>query len=249
MMAICKEDIESLILSLQKAFSKRGFNKAILGLSGGIDSAVVAVLCKRARLDLDAIIMPSSASSQSSIDDSVMLCKEFEIDYEIISLSDFEGAFERNFECYDLLQKGNFCARMRMIILYHLSSLRSALVLGTTNKSELMLGYGTIHGDLAHAINPLGRFYKTQVYEIARLLCLPEIFITKKPSADLYDGQSDEAEIGYSYNEIDRFLESFLQCDGDVGKISGFSQEMISSLSDRILKNAFKRELPYILEV
>lgn len=249
MIVITREHVESLIALLGDSVRQRGFTKAVLGLSGGIDSAVVAVLCKMASLDSLCIIMPSSSSSESSLKDSIALCEAFDIAYETLPIYDFERAFDNNFKRYTLLQKGNFCARIRMNILYHISSREEALVIGTTNKSELMLGYGTIHGDLAHAINPLGNFYKTQVYQIAKLLKIPESIISKAPSADLYEGQSDEGDIGYSYADIDRFLESYIAYSADIAQLNReYPKDMVMSLHKRISSNAFKRKGPYILE-
>lgn len=247
MQHISKEFCKSLILFLQEEVNKRNFYKVVVGLSGGIDSAVVVTLCKKAfQSHTKALLMPSLTSSSSSIQDSLALCEKFQIDYEILPIKNFDNIFCQDYPQHTPLARGNFCARMRMITLYHISQMEQRLVIGTSNKSERMLGYGTLYGDLACAINPIGNLYKTQIYELAKLLDIPKPILNKAPSADLYDGQSDEAELGYSYKEIDKFLDSYEKHKGDINKLSDFPQEMIVNLSTRIKNNTFKQELPKI---
>ena len=158
---------------LEQEVRKTGLNKVVIGLSGGIDSAVVAVLAHRVfGDDLLCVKMPSHYSSQSSLADADELCRVFGLRSETRSI---EGML-RAYETADMspLRIGNLSARLRMAILFDLSARDGALVLGTSNKSELMLGYGTLYGDLASAINPIGDLYKTEVFELARYLEIPD---------------------------------------------------------------------------
>ncbi|RDU71625.1 NAD(+) synthase [Helicobacter aurati] len=258
-----------LIKFLRESVTKRGFHKIVVGLSGGIDSAVVAALCQEAfsqerysqnqsyekRIHKDTqttnckvVLMPSLNSSQSSIQDALELCQKLNIEYEILSIQGFDEVFCKNHPNHTALARGNFCARMRMATLYHVSQMEQRLVIGTSNKSEIMLGYGTIFGDLACAINPIAHLYKTQIYQLAHLLGIPRSIIDKPPSADLYQGQSDEKDLGYNYSEIDKFLESYEQYHtNNIQEKKAYLQslypsKMVESLMNRIQKNAFKTE-------
>ncbi|PAF42445.1 NAD+ synthase [Helicobacter sp. 11S02596-1] len=255
--ALPQNIVKSLINFLYQEAKNRGFNRVVIGVSGGIDSAVVAVLCKMTFGNhLQALLMPSITSSKSSLTDGVALCEQFEIPYQIQTINAYDEAFRVNHKDANLIRKGNFCTRIRMALLYDLSQEIRALVVGTSNKSELMLGYGTIYGDLAYAINPLGNFYKTQVYELARLLNIPKAIIDKKPSADLYAGQSDEEELGYKYEDVDSLLVDICEHYDDLSKLDakkllplGYDKEMLNSIIPRIKKNLFKRTLPTIYEI
>ncbi len=195
-----------LISFLKDEVSKAGFEKVTVGLSGGLDSAVVAILCKEAfGKNLNCVLMPSQFSSQSSIEHAIEVCEKFDIRYDIVSIEPMVSAFLKNMD-NDKLRIGNFSARMRMSVLYDISFKEKSLVVGTSNKSELLLGYGTIFGDIACAINPIGEIYKSDEFEFAKLLGVPESILTKAPSADLWEGQSDEDELGHTYKEIDDLL-------------------------------------------
>lgn len=244
---ITEQTLHSLLTFLQNGVKNRGFTKAILGLSGGIDSAVVALLCHKAlRENTKVLLMPSLHSSKESIDDSIFLCKEFGIEYEIAPIRDFDSAFCALYPNHTKLARGNFCARMRMATLYHYAQMEQRLVIGTSNKTEIMLGYGTIFGDLASAINPIGTFYKTEIYMLAEILQIPKQIIKKAPSADFYAGQTDADELGYSYDVIDPFLESYEKAQGDITQLKHYPKDMILALHKRIQKNAFKQKMPEI---
>lgn len=249
----------------------RGFQRLVIGLSGGVDSAVVVTLATLALGSerVSALLMPSLTSSQRHLEDSLNLAYSLQIHTKIIQLAPFQKAFaqEEGLEIHGLdvqqrMRMGNFCARMRMMFLYDYAFADNALVLGTSNKSELLLGYGTIFGDLACAINPIGGLYKTQIFALASELGVPDSIMSKKPSADFFPGQSDEADLGYSYEQIDDFLRTFedlggLQMQSNQGRESlkvelknkGFESMMVDSLTHRIWRNAFKREMPLVLEV
>jgi NAD+ synthase len=151
----------------------------------------------------------------------------------------------------DRVRAGNVMARQRMIVLYDLSQRDKALVFGTSNKTELLLGYGTLFGDMACAINPLGDLYKTQVWQLARALELPPRVIEKKPSADLWAGQTDEGEMGFSYAEVDRLL--YLMVDerrnDDELRTAGFADAFVQQVKGMVRRNQFKRRPPLIAKV
>ncbi len=244
--------IESFLIKfLQEEVYKTGLKKTVLGISGGIDSAVVAVLAKKAfGNNMLGIMMPSSNSSKSSLDDALLLCKKFDIAYEQISIAPILQSYFRDIEA-DNLRIGNFSARARMSILYDISARDGALVLGTSNKSELLLGYGTLFGDLASALNPIGDLYKTQIFEFAEYLEIPKQIITKPPSADLWEGQSDEEDLGYAYSTIDKALKAFIdeRMNEEEMMEAGFAPKLISLIKNKIYKNQFKRKLPIIAKI
>jgi NAD+ synthase len=236
-----------LIKFIYEEITKTGIKKGICGLSGGIDSAVVAILAKKALKDKFKVFMlPSQFSSPSSIEDAKELCQKFDIEYEIISIAPLLEAYKIE----DRVRFGNFSARMRMAILYDKSAELNALVIGTSNKTELMLGYGTLYGDLASALNPIGDIYKTEIFEFAKFLRVPESIINKPPSADLWQGQCDEKELGYSYDEIDPVLMEFV--DNRATKeelLEKFDKNLVEFVIKKVYQNQFKRKLPIIAKL
>ncbi|MDD2781491.1 NAD+ synthase [Sulfuricurvum sp.] len=235
---------------LSQEVRKTGLKKVVIGLSGGIDSAVVAVLAHRLFCDdLLCVKMPSHYSSQNSIDDADELCRQFSLRSETHSIEPMLRAYETS----DMspLRIGNLSARLRMVTLFDISAREGALVLGTSNKSELMLGYGTLYGDLASALNPIGDLYKTEVFELARYLGIPSSIIDKPPSADLWAGQSDETEIGYPYSELDRVLKRYVEERHTLEEMvrDGENPQLVDMIVNRIYKNQFKRKMPLIAKL
>ena len=246
-----KDIKEQLITFLKEEISKSGLNRVTVGLSGGLDSAVVALLCKEAfGENISCVLMPSHYSSDSSISDAVELCEKYNIDYEIVQIAPMISAHEK-FMNNDKLRIGNFSARVRMSVLYDISARDKSLVVGTSNKSELLLGYGTIFGDIACAINPIGEIYKSDEYEFAKYLGVTDSILNKKPSADLWEGQSDEDDLGHSYKELDTVLKLLVDEKKSEEEIInlGFEKKIVDNCIYRIKANAFKGELPKIAKI
>lgn len=235
---------------LKEEIEKTGLKNCVIGLSGGLDSAVVAVLAHRVFADrLLTVKMPSQFSSQSSIDDANELCEKFSLKNETRSISELLDAYD--IENLTPLRVGNLSSRFRMINLYDISARENALVLGTSNKSELMLGYGTIFGDLASAVNPIGDLYKTDIFELARYLEVPDSIINKAPSADLWEGQNDENEIGYTYVQLDAVLKRYVEERATEKELleEGFEEDLVKLVIRRIYQNQFKRRMPLIAKL
>jgi len=243
---------QHLIEFLKDEVYKTGIDRVIVGLSGGLDSAVVAVLLQEIFKDkFLAVMMPTQYSSESSLKDSQELIDKFGIRSIKIDISEYLEVFNSNNLDSNSLRKGNFSARVRMIILYDLSAKERALVIGTSNKSELLLGYGTIFGDLASALNPIGDIYKSDLFSFAKFLGVPDSIIDKPPSADLFDGQSDEKEIGYTYVEIDRVFKLYVEDRLSVKSIVSLGEDknLVNMLVTRMYRNHFKRKMPIIVKL
>ncbi len=254
MLKINTETIAGILDSfLEQEITKIGIKKAVVGLSGGVDSAVVAALLARAvgPQNVDALIMPYRESNPQSQEHAELLAKKININYMVRDISAMVDAFFNDEPDADMLRRGNKMARERMCLLYDYSALHSALVIGTSNKTELLLGYGTIFGDLACALNPIGDLYKSQIWQLAEYLEVPEVIITKKPSADLWAGQTDEEELGYSYQEIDEMLYYLidLRYPDELLTEQGYSLETIHDIKSRIQRNQFKRRPPVIAKL
>jgi len=239
-----------LIRFLQDEVHKTSLKNVVVGLSGGIDSAVAAVLAQHAFGEkLLCVKMPSHYSSQSSLDDAEALVQKFGMRAVTKSIEALLRAYED--ESMSALRKGNFSARMRMAILFDISADEHALVLGTSNKSELMLGYGTLFGDLASAVNPIGDLYKTEVFELAAFLGVTQAIMDKPPSADLWVGQSDEEELGYSYAQLDAVLKCYVEERYSRDELieEGYDAIMVDMIISRIYRNQFKRRMPIIAKL
>jgi NAD+ synthase len=232
---------------------KAGFDRLVVGLSGGIDSSASAAVASRALGPggVLGLLLPYRTSSAASRRDALRVADLLGIRTVTIDISPMVDAYFRHHRSAGRIRRGNMMARHRMAVLYDLSAREEALVLGTSNKTELLLGYGTIHGDMASGLNPLGDLYKTQVRALARHLGIPESIIWKTATADLWAGQSDEADLGYPYVKIDRLL-TFL-VDQRATKTeavqAGFPRRMVERITSRIESSQFKRRPPIIAKL
>ncbi len=242
-----------LIGFIREEVGKVGLSRAVLGLSGGIDSALVAYLAAEAlgAANLHACIMPYRTSNPESEAHAILMAEELGISYEVIDITPMVEAYFARFTDADAMRRGNKMARERMTILYDQSAARSALVLGTSNKTELLLGYGTLYGDMASALNPIGDIYKSQVWQLAEEMGVPQVIITKQPSADLWAGQTDEQELGFTYREADELLYQMvdLRCNRQELIAKGFAAEFIDAVYAKVQNSHFKRRLPVIAKV
>ena len=230
-----------------------GFQKGVIGLSGGVDSAVSAFLAAEALgpKNLLGVMMPYRTSNPRSQRDGELVAAHLGIETDVVDISPAVDQLVKQLKVDGRVRAGNVMARQRMIILYDRSSRESALVIGTSNKTEALLGYGTIFGDTACAINPLGDLYKTQIWQLAEALGVPKTIIEKPPSADLWEGQTDEGEFGFSYKRVDYLLYSMIderRSETEL-KAMGFEEAFIRTVTTMIKKNQFKRRMPLIAKV
>ncbi|MBI3587444.1 MAG: NAD+ synthase [Ignavibacteriales bacterium] len=244
---------QMLVQFLKDQTHNAGFQKAVLGLSGGVDSAVSAYLCAEAlgKENVLAVLLPHKSSSPHSMKDAQGVVRQLGIKSETVDISAMVDAYCDERKITDNVRRGNIMARMRMIVLYDISARERALVIGTSNKTELMVGYGTLYGDTACAINPLGDLYKTQIWQLAEKLGVPQQIIDKKPTADLWEGQTDEGEIGFTYSQLDSLLYHLIderRTDKELTEL-GFESEFIQKVKSLIQKNQFKRRPSIIAKV
>lgn len=244
---------EKIIAFLKTTFAKAGFNKAVIGVSGGIDSAVSCVLCVKSLgiANVFPVLMPYGALSTQATLDAMTFVQGLGIPISNIIRIDIKPAVDAlapALGMVDNARRGNLMARMRMMVLFDQTKKRSALVVGTENKSEHLLGYFTRFGDEASDVEPIRNYYKTQVFTLAKFLGIPQSIIDKNPSAGLWLNQTDEGEFGFTYKEADAIMS--LLYDEKKQEIevvaAGFNQELINRVKSRVEGNNFKHILPYI---
>jgi NAD+ synthase len=253
-LAINPELVRRILVGfIQNEVRKVGFDRVVLGLSGGVDSSLVATLAAEALgpTNVVAFIMPYKTSDPKSKTDALQVVQQLGIHHLEIDISRQIDAYFERFRDADQKQRGNKMARERMSILYDQSWAWRALVIGTSNKTELLLGYGTIYGDMASAINPIGDLYKTQVWQLADAVGVPTAIVQKAPSADLWTGQSDETELGFQYRMIDQLLYYLVDRRYSVEELKrqGFDEAFIADIVRRVRENQYKRRLPVIAKL
>lgn len=248
-------ELASRILAgfIRNETNRVGFQRVVLGLSGGIDSTLSAYLAARALgpENVCGIRMPYRTSSPESLEHAALVAEDLGIETLDLTITEQVDAYFRQVPEASRMRKANMMSRQRMTILYDQSAAQNALVLGTSNKTELLLGYGTIFGDMASAINPIGDLYKTQVRVLTKYLGAPQVIIDKNPTADLWVGQSDEEELGFSYAEVDRLLVRLVDQRARPQDLTadGFDPEFIARITRMIQTSHYKRRLPVIAKL
>jgi NAD+ synthase len=240
-----------IIKGIQKYFKKAGYTRAVIGVSGGVDSSLTLKLAVDAleAENVAAISMPElGVSSQENIDHAKGLCHALGVKFFYQPLNQFLIDFPHLPWDPNKLATQNTKARLRAVLLYNYANTADALVLGTSNKSEILLGYGTKYGDLAADLEVIADLYKDEVFALADFIGLPPEIITKPPTAELYPGQTDEGELGAGYGQIDPILKRIkLGADGLIER--GMNPRLVHSVIGRVAKNRHKAEMPPVIRV
>ncbi len=239
---------------IRAQLNQAGFRKVLLGLSGGIDSALVAYLAAEAigPENVLAILMPYRTSSPESRADAEEVVRRLGCPSELVDISGIVDAyFADGREDAAPLRRGNFMARSRMMVLYDHSVTWNGLVIGTGNKTETLIGYSTLWGDSASAFNPIGDLYKSQVRQLSAAVGVPDAIVTKAPSADLWPGQTDEEEVGFSYAEVDRILFRLVDRRRSLDEVvaDGFDRDLVERIDRMVAGSEFKRQVPPIAKI
>jgi NAD+ synthase len=241
--------------ALGEEIRRTGFARAVVGLSGGLDSAAVLMLAARALgpANVLAAALPVKGSSAESLEHARLAAKAAGVELRVHDLSPALAALEAALpgSGADRVRRGNMAARVRMIALYDLSAAEKALVVGTSDKTEILLGYTTLWGDMAGALHPLGDLYKTEVRALARHLGVPEPVVAKPSSPDLWAGQTAEGELGFSYEDADRILYQWLDCGRRPADLiaAGVPGALFRAVEKRVVGSAYKRRMPIVLKV
>ncbi|MGC8723648.1 MAG: NAD+ synthase [Acidobacteriota bacterium] len=238
---------------LQEELGKTGLEGFVIGLSGGVDSALACALAVHA-VGPDRVLavkMPYRTSAPQSEADADLVIGQLGIRSERVDISPMVDAYFEADRQASTLRRGNYMVRTRMAVLFDRSSRDRSLVLGTSNKTELLLGYGTWYGDMASSLNPIGDLYKSQVWQLARHLALPESVVAKPPSADLWPGQTDEGEMGLTYAEADAILYLLVdeRCTAQEVAERGHPQALVAKILSMVQRSQFKRRLPIIAKL
>lgn len=238
---------------VRSEITRAGFSRALVGLSGGLDSSVSCALAAEALgpANVLAVRMPYRTSSPDSLEDARLVADKLGVRLETIEITAMVEPLLTREANMSNVRRGNILARARMIVLYDQSEIWKGLVVGTSNKTEILLGYTTLWGDMAAAINPLGDMYKTQLRQLAREMDLPPSVLSKQPSADLWAGQTDEAEMGLKYDEVDRLLHLLVDRRFTPAECveAGFERGYVDQVLLRIRRNHFKRAMPPIAKL
>lgn len=248
-------DLARRILSgfIRDQIDKVGMKGAVIGLSGGIDSALSAYLSADAlgAENVLAVRMPYRTSSEASLIDAEAVIEDLGLPSITVDITGMADALIQQFPDMPRLRKGNIMARCRMITLYDQSAARGLLPMGTSNKTEFLLGYSTIYGDSGVAMHPIADLYKYQVRQLSRAMGVPSAVIDKPPSADLWEGQTDEDELGFTYNDVDQVLYLLVDERYTVDEVvdEGFDADFVNTVWRRVKANHYKRTMPNIAKV
>ncbi len=238
---------------IKSEITRVGFKGAVIGLSGGIDSALSCVLAAKAlgAENVLAVRMPYKDSSRDSLQHAQLLIDQLGVQSKTIKITDIVEPIFRLDPDISNKRKGNIMARARMVVLYDQTEVFKGLVIGTSNKTEILLGYSTLYGDSASALNPIGDLYKTQVRQLSQALNIPAPIIDKPPSADLWAGQTDENELGFTYEEVDQLLYLIVdqRYSPQEAVQAGFDEKFVNAVATRVRRNQFKRMQPPIAKV
>lgn len=248
-------DLARKILSsfLREEITRTGLKHAVVGVSGGVDSSLSCFLAAEGLgpENVLAVRMPYKQSSPDSLRHAQLVIEAAGVQSKTVDITPMVEPLFEQFPAMDSRRKGNVMARERMIILYDQSAEIGGLVVGTGNKTEIMLGYTTLYGDSACALNPLGDLYKTQVRQLARAVGVPEEIVAKPPTADLWTGQTDEGELGFTYEDVDKLL--YLLVDERYSPEecteAGFKKDFVERVVEIVRRNQFKRVLPPIAKL
>jgi NAD+ synthase len=238
---------------LRQETKRAGFARGVVGVSGGLDSALTCFLAAEALgpKNVLAVRLPHAGSSPDSLDDAAEIIRLTGVREHTVSITEMAAPLLATIPAAERIRRGNVLARLRMIVLYDQSAAFEGLVLGTGNKTEILLGYTTLYGDSACALNPLGDLYKTQVRQLAAAVGVPARILAKPPSADLWPGQTDEGELGVTYAEVDRLLYLFVDDRQSAAACveAGFKPAMVRKVIERIRRNQYKRMPPVIAKL
>jgi NAD+ synthase len=238
---------------IQDQIAKVGMTRAVIGLSGGIDSALSAYLSAEAlgAENVLAVRMPYKSSSEDSLSDADLVIEALDLAALTIPITEMADPLISRFPDMSNTRKGNIMARLRMTILYDQSVAWGGLVMGTSNKTEFLLGYSTVYGDSGVALQPIGDLYKTQIRELSAAMNIPSSVLNKPPSADLWVGQTDEGELGYSYAEVDQLLYLLVDERYTVEEAveEGFARSFVEGVWRRVKSNHYKRTMPNIAKL
>ena len=238
---------------IKDEIAKVGLQRAVIGLSGGIDSALSAFLAAEAlgAENVLAVRMPYRTSSADSLGDAEQVITAFGLSSTTIPITEMADPLINRFPDMSNTRKGNIMARLRMTVLYDQSVAWGGLVMGTSNKTEILLGYSTIYGDSGVALQPIADLFKTQIRQLSAALDLPQSVQTKAPSADLWEGQTDEGELGFSYADVDQVLFLLVDERYTVEEVvdEGFGRAFVEAVWRRVKINHYKRTMPNIAKV
>jgi NAD+ synthase len=238
---------------IHSEITRAGFSRAVVGLSGGIDSALSCYLAAEALgpQNVLAVRMPYQSSSSESLEHAQLVIDALGVQSTTIPITPMVEPYFAQQPDAGKVRMGNVMARARMIVLYDQSEAFRGLVVGTSNKTEILLGYSTLYGDAACAINPIGDLYKTQVRQLSRDMNVPQVIVQKAPTADLWVGQTDEGELGFTYEEADRLLYLLVDQRYSLEDCvdAGFAEAFVRAVIERVRRNHFKRVLPPIAKL